>query len=205
MISYFPTSSGLKKLLKNGDVIVLTELPWDGGTTYSNNYSNSNTTYAVSYMFSSFKTVIKELYLPECSIVGNSTFAECSKLELISLPKCTKILTSAFAYTGNLPSGVPRIINIPNCTEISSHGFRNTRFISCNFFSNLQTIGSYAFDYCNFISSGIYNFSRCTKLSSYAFNVANFPEEDSHLIFPICTSVDGSPFIQMRGCEITFN
>lgn len=184
MISYFPTSNGLKQLTKYGSTIYICS----NGTNPSNAGSHANAIYLLenTQIGSSLASniSIKYIYAPECSTIHSGAFSGCTKLASISLPKCTTIPYGAFKQCYSLTS-----LNLPNCEVIYGSATQTWgAFNACTYLSVIYLPKLISFMYS-------YIFSGCTRLMSIYLTNSSVCYLHVSNIFnstPITTAVNGT-------------
>ena len=145
-------------------------------------YTNSTASYIASFAFynnkilqhASFLNVLSvsdsafwqcgvvDVYLPECTSVGNAAFSNCSSLEIIDAPKCTYIGVSAFFSCKSLYS-----VNLPLLSTVLGSAFYSCSALTSINFPNCSSIGNAAFFGCALLAT--VSLANCSFLSDYAF------------------------------------
>ena len=200
MISYFPTAGNLKKIFQYGDIITVNKMKITSTGTNSNYYSGNNLLSTTNYTFDAVASYATMIYLPECTLIGASTFYNNSVLTYISLPKCTTINSNAFCACANLEK-----IYAPNCTDIRSNAFYSCKKLQEAFFPNCTQMSSHAFSYCPSLS--YINFPLCTSISTYAFRCSTSASSNAArtLLFSECTHIGAEAFVSNNINSMYFN
>ena len=126
--------------------------------------------------------------LPKVEFIGYYAFRDCNSLEAIDFPCALEIGSYAFALCSNLSS-----ISIPLVTSINSGAFRGDNFTSIELPSTTY-IGSWAFGDCNNLTS-----ISCPSVISIGVSAFNGAKLTGELSFPNVTTIGGTAFYACNG------
>ena len=121
--------------------------------------------YSLSNEFSG-RSLLKEVYLSNCSYVGKEAFYNCSLLSQISLPVCNYIGGYAFDGCSSLLQ-----ISLPKCSYITDAAFHSCTSLSQVSLPVCEYVGSSAFNNCKSLS--YVSLPVCSYIGNLAFYLYN--------------------------------
>lgn len=168
------------------------------------NLSNS-ASYVRSYIFDK-DSYLQTVYLPNCSIVYESAFANCPSLTTMNLPVCKRVEQYAFASSPRITVSLPECefvgmyafqycnwlysISLPKCSEVNNGCYQNCYWLSDVYLPKCKVIRQNAFYSCTRLQS-IY-IPECMEVQGTAF--ANISSAFS-LSLPIVSKLNQQAFL----------
>lgn len=137
-----------------------------------------------SYAFTSQRTVLASVNMPNITSIGGSAFNDCRSLQTVSFDNCLYIGGYAFQNCSMLQS-----VSFPACTNIGSGAFDRCSSLRSAIFPQVQSILGNAFSGCTSLS--YFSASNCIYVDAYAFYKCT-SLSDVHL--PNCSYVNSSAF-----------
>ena len=125
-------------------------------------------------------TGLEEVYMPECTNLGNYSFYNCTKLKAIDFPKVTTVGAHCFRQCTSATS-----VNLPVCKTLGGTAFQKDALIERMDFPMVESIGATAFDQCSALTTVILRVNKvCTLANVSAFNSTPIKSGTGYIYVP---------------------